>query len=127
QRRFSSAVAAAGIVAVLGMTCVVPAVAQDEVDRLERELNDSKNERDRLDDSLDELNEEKSNLDADRGDLNRSEERRVGKEKRDWSSDVCSSDLSATVFKCCCGCRHCSCPRHDLCCARCCTRRSRSA
>lgn len=72
QRRFSSAVAAAGIVTVLGMTCVVPAVAQDQVDRLERELNDSKNERDRLDDSLEELNQEKSNLDTDRGDLNAS-------------------------------------------------------
>lgn len=72
QRRFSTAVAAAGIVAVLGTTSVVPAFGQDRVDRLERELSDSKDERDRLDDSLSELGDEKASLDADRGDLNAS-------------------------------------------------------
>src|SRR5699024_3288278 len=45
---------------------------QDRVDRLERELDDSRDERDRLDDSLSNLNDEKESLDSDRGDLNAS-------------------------------------------------------
>lgn len=72
QRRFSNAVAAVGIVAVLGVTSVAPAFGQDQVDKLERELNDSRDERDRLDNSLSDLNDEKANLDSDRGDLNAS-------------------------------------------------------
>lgn len=72
QRRFQSAVAAAGIVAVLGVTSVVPAYGQDRIDKLERELEESKNERNRLGNSLEELSEEKSSLDSDRGDLNAS-------------------------------------------------------
>lgn len=72
HRRFSTVVAAAGIVAVLGTTSVVPAFGQDRVDRLERELEDSKEERDRLDNSLSDLSDEKDSLDADRGDLNAS-------------------------------------------------------
>lgn len=72
QRRFSTALAAAGIVAVIGATSVAPAIAQDRVDRLERELDDSRDKRDQLDDSLSELSDEKASLDADRGDLNAS-------------------------------------------------------
>ncbi|MDN6638782.1 MAG: hypothetical protein L0L05_10700, partial [Yaniella sp.] len=72
QRRLSNAVAAAGIVAVLGVTSVVPAFGQDRVDRLERELSDSKDERERLDDSLSNLGDKKDSLDSDRGDLNAS-------------------------------------------------------
>lgn len=72
QRRFSSAIAAAGIVAVLGTASVVPAFGQDRIDRLEREIEDSKNERNRLDNSLSDLTDEKGNLDSKRGDLNAS-------------------------------------------------------
>lgn len=72
QRRLSNAVAAAGIVAVLGVTSIVPAFGQDRIDRLERELNDSKDERERLGESLTELGDKKDSLDSDRGDLNAS-------------------------------------------------------
>lgn len=72
QRRFTSALAAAGIVAALGVTSVVPAFGQDRIDRLERQLEDSKKERNRLGGSLEDLNDKKAGLDADRGDLNAS-------------------------------------------------------
>lgn len=72
QRRFSRAIAAAGIVAVLGVTSIVPASGQERIDRLEREIQDSKKERERLDNSLGNLNEEKSDIDSSRGDLNAS-------------------------------------------------------
>lgn len=72
QRRFTSALAAAGLVAVLGVTTVVPAFGQDRIDRLERELEDSKKERNRLGNSLEDLTDKKSGLDSERGDLNAS-------------------------------------------------------
>src|SRR5690348_16284461 len=51
------------------------------------------------------LNKELNNEEKSSNPLNRSEERRVGKESRtrwtgDWSSDVCSSDLSSVSPYC---------------------------
>ena len=72
QRRFTSALAAAGLVAVLGVSSVLPAYGQDRIDRLERELEQSKQERDKLGNAIEGLNDKKSSLDSDRGDLNAS-------------------------------------------------------
>src|SRR5699024_9754396 len=72
QRRLSNAVAAAGILAVLGVTSVVPAFGQGRVDGLERELSQSDDERERVDDATSKLGDKKDSLHSDRGDLNAS-------------------------------------------------------
>lgn len=72
RRRFKGAIAALSIATLLGAGTTLPAYGQDRVDRLERELEESREKRDRLDNSLDSLNSEQESLDTDRGDLNAS-------------------------------------------------------
>lgn len=70
--RLSRAVVSTGLITVLTLGLVGPASAQDAIDDLEQQLQESERERSQLSDELGNLDDQKSGLQSTQGDLNAS-------------------------------------------------------